>query len=445
MKVLRPVRLLGAGVLVAALAATLGTAAGTTAAAAPAPPTPTPTAPAPPDTSCPTGDGITVTGSIAEDLDGADGHRQLLPGSGSFGVGCSPNDEADDGWDGVGIPAPPDVDPGADDENDPFDRQNGIYLGYQFDLGEDGGLPDYWEQPIAFRPSNAELVASVWSGSGGLSYTMTEYGWTDTRAGAGAQRRTVEGILPAGPECRWHGPVAARQMPARLADYARGGRPVYKYDHVPMRIGSRKFAEAPGGWFHYLCGAATPSSITGPLPGSRLSAVEADYYLTPHWVYAEGVDAAQLTSVARIVRAARARVTATVDTSPVDRSVVNLKTWMWSDARRYELVLAGQRAEVVPTGVRVVAPGVPLVAHDLRAGGCRTGGVPDTGDPRADTDCWFRFTKANTADPGDVYPVGLALRWQVRVAGLPPLVFWTTRVQNFKVGEVQVPNDGPGS
>jgi hypothetical protein len=446
MTLLRPARLLGAAGLVVALAATLGTAN-----AAPAP-TPTAGPPAgspaaappagspaaPPDTSCPTGDGITVTGSIAEDLDGADGHRQLLPGSGSFGVGCSPNEEPDDGWDGRGIPAPPDVDPAADDEGDPFDRQNGLYLGYQFDL-TGGGLPDYWEQPIAFRPSNAELIASAWSGSDGLAYTMTEYGWTES--GAQDERQTVEGMLPAGPECRWHGPVAAQDMPARLADYARGGRPVYKYDHVPMRIGSRKFAHAPGGWFHYLCGAATPSSITGPLPGSKLSAVEADYYLTPHWVYAEGVDAGQLTTVARIVRAARARVTATVDTSPVDRSVVNLKTWMWSDARRYVFVLGGQRAEVVPTGIRVVAPGVPLVAHDVRSGGCRTGGVPDTGDARADTDCYFRFTKANTTDPSDVYQVGFALRWQVRVAGVPPLTFWTTRVQNFKVGEVQVPSD----
>jgi hypothetical protein len=36
-------------------------------------------------------------------------------------------------------------------------------------------------------------------------------------------------------------------------------------------------------------------------------------------------------------------------------------------------------------------------------------------------------------------------RWEVRVAGLPPMTFWTTRVQNFKVGEVQVPNTVPGS
>jgi hypothetical protein len=381
-----------------------------------------------------------VTGSIAEDLDGADGHRQLLPGSGSFGAGadCSPNDEADDGWDGHGLPGPPEVDPGADDETDPFDRQNGLYLGYQFDE-----LPDYWEQPIAFRPSNAELIASVWSGNYGAVYRMTEYGWTESKAGA--ERRTVEGMLPAVTNaCGWHGPVPATDMPARVADYARGGRPVYKYDHVPMRIGSRKFAHAPGGWFHYLCGAATPSSITGPLPGSRLSAVEADYYSTPHWVYAEGLTAAQLNPVRYVMMAARARVTATVDTSPVDRSVVNLKTWMWSDARRYEFALGGLRATVVPTGIRVVAPGVPLVAHDLRAGGCLTGGVPDPGDPHADTDCYFRFTKANSRDPGDFYSVGLGLRWQVRVAGLPPMTFWTTRVQNFTVGEVQVPDRIPG-
>jgi hypothetical protein len=431
-KVLRPVRVLAAGALVAALAATVGTAAG----AAPAPgPPPAPTAPG--DTTCGAGDGITVTGSIAEDLDGADGHRQLLPASGSFGAGCAANDEPDDGWSGRGIPAPPEVDPAADDESDPFDRQNGLYLGYQFDRAA-GGLPDYWEQPIAFRPSNAELIATSWTGSDGLTYTMTEVGWGD---GEDA-RQTVEGTLPAGPGCRWHGPVAATDMPGRLADYARGGRAVYKYDHVPMRIGSRKFARAPGGWFHYLCGAATPSSITGPAPGTRLSGVEADYYLTPHWVYAEGVTADQLSVLAPVVRAARARVNAAVVTSPANRSVVNLETWMWSDARRYEFVLGGRRAEVVPTGIRVVAPGVPLVAHDIRAGGCLTGGVPDVGDSDGQTDCWFRFTRANSPDPADVYAVGFALRWEVRVPGARPLTFWTTRVQNYKVGEVQVPAGG---
>jgi hypothetical protein len=52
-----------------------------------------------------------------------------------------------------------------------------------------------------------------------------------------------------------------------------------------------------------------------------------------------------------------------------------------------------------------------------------------------------------TGDAGvdSALAVGLALRWQIRVAGVPPLVFWTTRVQNFKVGEVQVPNEGPRS
>jgi len=424
----RVFRLLAAGTLVAALAAT----AGTTANADPAPAA-APTATA--ETTCGAGDGITVTGTIAEDLDGADGHRQLLPASGSFGAGCGPNDEADDGWGGRGIPAPPDVDPGADDENDPFDRQNGLYLGYQFDRAA-GGLPDYWEQPIALRPSNAELIATSWPGAGGLTYTMTEVGWgTDADA-----RRTVEGVLPAGPGCRWHGPVAATDMPGRLADYARGGKAVYRYDHVPMRIGSRKFAQAPGGWFHYLCGPATPSSVTGPAPGTRLSSVEADYYLTPHWVYAEGVTAAQLSVLAPVVRAARARADAAVLTSPVDRSVVNLKTWMWSQARRYEFVLGGGRAEVVPTGIRVVAPDVPLEAHDLRSGGCGDGGVPDVGDSAGQTDCWFRFTKATA--PGGYYPVGFALRWQVRVPGAPPLTFWTTRVQNYTVGEVQVPTGG---
>lgn len=113
---------------------------------------------------------------------------------------------------------------------------------------------------------------------------------------------------------------------------------------------------------------------------------------------------------------------------------------MWSDARRYEFVAGGRRAEVVPTGIRVVAPGVPMKAHDLRSGGCLTGGVPDVGDKTADADCYFTFTKANSPDPSDVYPVGFALRWEIRVPGARPLIFWTTRVQNFRVGEVQVPN-----
>jgi hypothetical protein len=64
---------------------------------------------------------------------------------------------------------------------------------------------------------------------------------------------------------------------------------------------------------------------------------------------------------------------------------------------------------------------------------------------RHSADCYFTFTRANTRDPNDFYTLGLALRWEVRVAGLPPMTFWTTRVQNFKVGEVQVPNDVPGS
>lgn len=430
MNVVRPVRVLAAGVLAAALCATVGS----TSSAAPAPPSPSALPPA--GGVCEPGDGIEVTATMVEDLANADRHGTLAPASGSFGsgtAGCDRNTESDYGWDTSRIPAPPQVDPDADDEDDPFDRENGLYLGYQFDRAA-GGLPDYWEQPIAFRASDAALIGTAWTGLSGISYAMTEVGWGDADT-----RRTVQGMLPEGPDCRWHGPVAATDMPGRVASYTGGGRPVYKYDHVPMRIGSRKFAQAPGGWFHYLCGPATPSGVTGPAVGSRMTGVQGDYYLTPHWVYAEGYTAAGLTQIAPIVRAARAAVDAQVITSPADRSVVNLKTWMWSDARRYEFVLGGRRAEVVPTGIRVVAHNVPLQAHDLRAGGCGTGGTPDTGDPDAETDCWFRFTKANSADPADVYTVGFALRWQVRLAGVRPLTFWTTREQTFKVGEVQVP------
>jgi hypothetical protein len=416
------VRLAAAGALVAAVVAAFGSAA-SSASPAPAPPSPQPAGLA---GACAPGDGIVVTGTIAEDLDMADGHRQLTPGSASFGAGCEPNTESEDGWPGTGIPSPADVDPAADDYSDPFDRQGGLYLGYQFDK-----LPDYWEQPIAFRPENAELVAQ-WS-TGRTVYQLTKIGWDSETA-----RQTVESTLPSYPGCQWHGPRAATDMPSRVASYAAGGRPVYKYDHVPMRIGARKFARAPGSWFHYLCGAATPSSVTGPAPGSRLSMLEADYYLTPHWVYAEGFTAQQLTELASIWRAARARVNATVLTSPAERAVVNLKTWMWSEARRYELTLGGRRAVIEPTGIRVVAPGVPVEAHDLRRGGCTTGGRPDVGDPAGQTDCWLRFTRANGPDPADLYTVGLAVRWQVRVAGARPMTFWTTRVQNFKVGEVQV-------
>ena len=62
-------------------------------------------------------------------------------------------------------------------------------------------------------------------------------------------------------------------------------------------------------------------------------------------------------------------------------------------------------------------------------------------DKAAQTDCYLTFAKANSPDPGDVYRVGFALRWEVRVPGARPVVFWTTRVQDFKVGEVQVPNN----
>ncbi len=434
----RPLRLAAAGVVVAALVATVGPGRDPATAAAPAPTSPSsPTSPAPPGQptdpagACPVDDGIEITGSLQADIAAADGHARPSSVADSVGVGCTPVPEDELGAGGDGIPAPVDVDPDADDWDDPFDRHGGLYLGYQF--GVDGGLPDYWEQPIAPSAENAALLGGLWPG--GLTYQLT------VLSPAGG-RETVNRALPPYQGCRWHGPVPATAMPRRVAAWAPPGRAIYRYDHVPQRIGSRKFARAAGGWFHYLCGAATPGHMTGPPAGARLSPLEAVYYLTPHWVYALGLSAADLDLVAPVLRAARTQVNARVVTSPVNRGVVNLKTWMWTDARRYDIVLPGRRATVEPTGIRVVAPGVPLVAHDIRRGGCRTGGRLDTGDPAGETDCYFTFTRASPS-PRDAYQVGFAVRWRVTVAGVArPLTFWTTSVQSYTVGEVQVPNGG---
>src|SRR5215207_103613 len=164
------------------------------------------------------------------------------------------------------------MDPAADDEADPFDRVNGLYLGYQFP-----DEPGYWEQPIAFGSISAARV-TAWTGSGGLSFVGTVISW----GGGQTPLQTVQTTVPAGPGCRWHDGGPATGMPGRVAAYRPRTAKIYKYDHVPMRIGSRKFARAAGEWFHYLCGVATPSGISGPAPGTRLSAVQADYYLTPH-------------------------------------------------------------------------------------------------------------------------------------------------------------------
>lgn len=438
-RLVRPVRLVVAGMAAAALVATVGPGPAALG-AAPAPPTPagpTPAAPQPTDVAgaCPPDEGLAIDGSIREDLAAADGHsaRSAAAGS-SFGVGCSPVPEGDLGSGGAGIPSPPDVDPNADNWNDPFDRQNGLYLGYQF--GADEGPLDYWEQPIALSAVNAAKVGGKWPG--GVVYGIV------VTSSLGAQEQ-VNATLPPYDGCQWNGPVQATRIPGQVASWAPGGRQVYRYDHVPMRIGARKFARAPGQWFHYLCGPATPAHVTGPPAGSRLSPLEASYYLTPHWVYALGLSGPDLDRAAPAMRAARAQVQARVVTSPgppAFRGVVNLKTWMWTDARRYDIDLPGGRAVVEPTGIRVVAPGVPLKAHDLRQGGCRTGGKPDVGDAAADTDCYFTFTEANRG-PGDFYTVGFAVRWQVTVAGVGrPLTFWTTTTENYSVGEVQVPAGG---
>jgi hypothetical protein len=446
-RLVRPLRLVVVAAVAAALvSAVTGPDGVSSAGAAPAPSVPPsgpPSVPADPQPTdpagaCAPGDGVVVTAEMIAEVAQGDGHAPATPAGGSIGAGgCDEHVEDPLGWPDSGIPAPPDLEPGDDDYTDPFERAGREWIGYQF-LGEDGiGLPDYWEQKIAFTPSLAAAVAH-WPVAGeGVGYVITSVGW-----GSETARETVEGTLPRGPECRWHGPVPAARMYGRVRAYQQQVRTsIYRYDHVPQPAGPRRFAgsDGGGGWFHYLCGTQTPSGIAAA-PGGRLRAVEADYYLTPHWVYARNFSGQDLDTAAPFWRAARALVNAEVVTSPAQRGVTRLRTWMWAGARRYDIVLGGRRATVEPTGIVVTAPGVPLVAHDLRRGGCRDGGMPDPGTSDARTDCWFMFTKANSPDPNDFYTVGFALRWKVTVQGVgPAMTFWTTTVRQYRVGEVQVP------
>jgi hypothetical protein len=416
----RPVRIAVAaavaGVAVSAAAGTGRTAAGAPAGAA--------------GVDCPAQDGITVTAEMVEAVATGDGHA-VTPAGASVTGGCGHHqDETDVGWTGETADTPDD---GASDENDadPFAPAagGGRYYSYQFSIGD--GLPGYWEQPVALStPAWPHTVDTI------------GYAWVDGTTG-----EQLTGWLPVGGACRYHGPVPAAAAPHRVASYRRhtGHPTIYLYDHVPLRAPANWFRNAGGGWYHYLCGAATPAGIAGP--GGRLSPTEADYYNTPHWVYANGWSATQLTQLGHVLRVARSRIQVAdvVRTSPAARSVVGLPVWMWGPPAGYEVRLGGLVAAIRPTGIVVRAPGVPLVAHDLRDGGCRGGGVPDTGDPHATTDCSFVFQRATGTDPAAAYPVGLALRWSVTVRAAgggpvgPPMTFWTTSVRRFQVGEVQVP------
>lgn len=424
----RPLRLLAAAVLAGGLAVAAGSGNGglPTAGAAPA-------APGPAGSGCAPGDGIVITDEMAAAVALSDDHETATPAGGSVTAGCGhQHTEDDSGWTGTIGDDAADPGPAEDDGTDPFAPSSGgqpyLYL-YQLDDFA-GGLPDYWEPPTA-------LHIADWSATG----NKIRYVWRDANSGV-----SRSASLPVGTACTFRGPVPAAAAPGRVRSYERAGHPrIYLYDHVPLALAAFRMRGAGGGWYHYLCGAATPAGIAGP--GNRLTATEADYYSTPHWVYARGWSGAELDQLSVIWRVARsqAEVYDAVRTSPAARSVVGLKVWMWGPAAGYDVTLGGLRARVRPTGIIVRAPGVPLRVHDLRDGGCRDGGSPDTGDATADTDCWFAFDRATGTDPTARYSVGLALRWSVSTetaGGAPvgrPMTFWTTSVRQFQVGEVQVP------
>ncbi len=429
----RGVRLLIAAVLVGGLSVPVGPGNGGLRAAA------APVAPGPTGPGCAAGDGVVITAEMAAAVTASDDHQSATPAGGSISADCGPRHDEDElGWTVDGPDTPADAALDESDDSDPFaptgDGQL-YYYAYQFDaygLDDSGrtGLPDYWEPPTALRIAD-------WPATG----NRVRYVWRDTGTGV-----TRSATLPIGTACEYHGPVAAGRAPGRVASYRAHGHPkIYLYDHVPLPLGARRFRDAGGGWYHYLCGAATPSGIAGP--GQRLTATAADYYSTPHWVYARGWDPGALDLLAPIWRVARsqAEVYDAVRTSPAARSVVALKVWMWAPAAGYEITLGGLVARVEPTGILVRAPGVPIRVHDIRDGGCRHGGEPDTGDPAGRTDCWFAFDRSTGADPDARYQVGLALRWTVTTrtaGGAPvgrPMTFWTTSVRQFQVGEVQVP------
>jgi hypothetical protein len=381
---------------------------------------------------------VVITTEMAAAVAASDDHATVTPAGESVAASCGPrHEEPELGWPGTAPDTAADAALDESDDSDPFaptaDGQL-YYFAYQFD-DFDGGLPDYWEPATALRVAD-------WPATG----SRVRYVWHDPSTGA-----TRSASLPFDSACGYRGPVAAAVAPGRVASFRRQGHPkIYLYDHVPLPRAARRFRDAGGSWYHYLCGAATPSGIAGP--GNRLTATEADYYSTPHWVYARGWSTAELDQLAPVWRVARsqAEVYDAVQTSPAARSVVALKVWMWAPSAGYDIELGGLRARVEPTGIVVRAPGVPLRAHDLHAGGCRHGGQPDTGDPDADTDCYLVFERATGHDPAaGGYQVGLALRWTVTTrtaGGAPvgrPMTFWTTSVRRFEVGEVQVVGTGP--
>ena len=410
---------------VAAVLAT-GLAAAVAAPAAPAP------APAPPSApACAPGDGVLIDAEMVAAVAASDGHTAVAPAGQSVSAGCaSGHPEENLGWSTSAPDTPQDaaIDESAD--SDPFAPGGGLYnYAYQLADFDGSGLPRYWEPPTA-------LHIAEWP----TSSNAVHYVWRDRSTGA-----SREAWLPTSSDCRYHGPMPAAEAPGRVADYRADGHPrIYLYDHVPLPRAARRFEHAGGGWNHYLCGAHTPADIAGP--GNRLTATEAVYYSTPHWVYARGWTPALLTRLAPIWRVARIRVYDEVRTSPAARAVVAQKVWMWVPHAGYDVELGTLRARVEPTGIVVRAPGMPLHAHDLRVGGCRDGGRPDPGpgDERADTDCYFVFDRSTGLDPTTTYAVGFALRWSITTStagGTPvgePMTFWTTSVREFQVGEVQV-------
>lgn len=423
-------RLLIAAVVIGGLATAVGPGNGGLPGAGAAPAAPA--APGP-DPACAAGDGVVITAEMAAAVAASDDHAAVTPAGGSVAAGCGPqHEEGELGWPAAAPDTPQDAALDESDDGDPFaptgDGQL-YYFAYQLDDLDGSGPPDYWEPPTALRIAN-------WPATG----TRIRYVWRDPSTGA-----TRTAWLPYDAACRYFGPLPASEASGRVASFRHAGHPkVYLYDHVPLPRPARRFRGAGGGWYHYLCGAATPSGIAGP--GHQLSPTAADYYSTPHWVYERGWPAAVLDQLSPVWRVARsqAEVYDAVRTSPAARSVVGLKVWMWAPAAGYDIELGDLRARVQPTGIVVRAPGVPLHAHDLRAGGCRDGGRPDTGDAAADTDCYLVFDRATGADPGTTYPVGFALRWTVTTrtaGGAPvgrPMTFWTTSVRRFQVGEVQV-------
>lgn len=423
----RAVRLLGATVVAVALVTAVGAGDGAGPVAVAAPAAPPPGEPAP---VCTPGEGIEITADMVAAVQRSDDHDAATPAGASVSAGCAHQHQENDlGWSGSAPDTPQDAAADEDDNNDPFAPRGGdlYYYVYQFD-DFSGGLPDYWEPPTA-------LQISDWPFQG----DRIRYRWHDPATG-----QTKTASLPLGADCHDRGPVPATAAPGRVASYRAAGHPkIYLYDHVPLARAARRFRDAGGSWYHYLCGPNTPSGIAGP--GGRLSATEADYYSTPHWIYVRGYTLPQVDQLTPVWRVARTQteVYDAVRTSPAARSVVGLKVWMWGPPAGYDIELGNLRARVEPAGIVVRAPDVPLTAHDLRSGGCGDGGTPDVGDSTAESSCYFTFDRATR--PDEVYTVGFALRWRVttRTAGGaqvgPPMTFWTTSVRQFQVGEVQVP------